>query len=157
MSVESVRELFKKDGLGDLVLHSDVISDTVENAASLLGCEPKQIAKTMSFVIGDETVLIVTSGDAKIDNSKYKAKFNSKAKMVSSEEVERLTGHLPGGICPFGLKENVKVYLDESLKRFDIVYTGGGDSYNTVKVNLEQLEKYSNYIEWIDVCKNWQE
>ncbi|MBL7574580.1 Cys-tRNA(Pro) deacylase, prolyl-tRNA editing enzyme YbaK/EbsC [Peptoniphilus asaccharolyticus DSM 20463] len=157
MSVESVREVFKKDDLEDLVLHSDVISDTVENAASLLGCEPKQIAKTMSFVIGDETVLIVTSGDAKIDNPKYKAKFNSKAKMASFEDVERLTGHSPGGICPFGLKDNVKVYLDESLKRFDIVYTGGGDSYNTVKVNLEQLEKYSNYIEWIDVCKNWQE
>lgn len=156
MSVESVREVFKKDGLEDLVLHSDVISDTVENAASLLGCEPKQIAKTMSFVIGDETVLIVTSGDAKIDNPKYKAKFNSKAKMASFEEVERLTGHLPGGICPFGLKDNVKVYLDESLKRFDIVYTGGGDAHNTVKVNIDQLEKYSNYVKWVDVCKNWK-
>ncbi|WP_455258669.1 YbaK/EbsC family protein, partial [Peptoniphilus asaccharolyticus] len=104
MSVESVREVFKKDDLEDLVLHSDVISDTVENAASLLGCEPKQIAKTMSFVIGDETVLIVTSGDAKIDNPKYKAKFNSKAKMASFEDVKRLTGHSHGGICPFGLK-----------------------------------------------------
>lgn len=153
MSVQSVRELFTKNNLESLVLYNEKISDTVENAAMLLGCEPKQIAKTISFIINDKPVIIVTSGDVKIDNAKYKNFFNSKAKMIPYEEVEKFTGHIPGGICPFGLKEDVKVYLDISLKRFDIVYTGGGDEHNTVKVTIEQLEKYSNYIEWIDVCK----
>ena len=153
MSVQSVRELFTKNNLESLVLYNEKISDTVENAAMLLGCEPKQIAKTISFIINDKPVIIVTSGDVKIDNAKYKNFFNSKAKMIPYEEVEKFTGHIPGGICPFGLKEDVKVYLDISLKRFNIVYTGGGDEHNTVKVTIEQLEKYSNYIEWIDVCK----
>ncbi|MDY2986003.1 MAG: YbaK/EbsC family protein [Peptoniphilus sp.] len=156
MSVESVREVFKRDGLEDLVLYSEVISHTVEDAASLIGCEPKQIAKSMSFINGEYIVLVIASGDAKIDNSKYKAEFTFKPKMLPFEDVEKFTGHLPGGICPFGLKEGVKVYLDESLKRFDIVYTGGGDAHNTVKVNIDQLEKYSNYIKWVDVCKNWK-
>ena len=155
MSVESVRELFKKENLENLVLYSEEISDTVENAAKLLGCKEEQIAKTMSFIVNDEPIAVVASGDAKIDNQKYKGYFNNKAIMIPYQEVEKLTGHMPGGICPFALKENVKVYLDISLKRFDIVYTGGGDEHNTVKVNIEQLEKYSNYIEWVDVCKNW--
>lgn len=155
MSVESVRKLFKKDNLENLVLYSKIVSDTVENAAKLLGCEPSQIAKTMSFIVHDKPIVIVASGDAKIDNVKYKSIFNTKAKMIPFNEVEELTGHLPGGICPFALKENVSVYLDISLKRFDIVFTGGGDEHNTVKVNIEQLEKYSNYVKWVDVCKNW--
>lgn len=155
MSVESVRELFKKDQLEDLVFYSEKISDTVENAARLLGCREEQIAKTMLFTVDNNPVVIVASGDAKIDNQKYKSYFNSKAIMIPYQEVEEVTGHIPGGICPFGLKDNVKVYLDRSLKRFDIVYTGGGDEHNTVKVNIEQLEKYSRYIEWVDVCKNW--
>lgn len=154
MSVASVRELFRKNNLENLVLYSEDISDTVENAANLLGCEPKQIAKTMSFLVGDDPIVIVTSGDVKIDNSKYKNLFNTKAKMIPFVEVEKLTGHIPGGICPFALKKNVKVYLDISLKQFDVVYTGGGDDHNTVKVTIEQLERYSNYIEWIDVGKN---
>lgn len=157
MSVQSVRELFRKNNLEDLVLYSGEVSDTVENAAILLKCEPAQIAKTMSFIVDDMPIAIVTSGDAKIDNSKYKSIFNNKAKMIPFEEVENLTGHIPGGICPFALNENVKVYLDISLKRFDIVYTGGGDEHNTVKVSIEQLENYSNYIGWVDVCKNWSE
>ena len=157
MSVESVRELFRKNNLEELVLYSEVISDTVENAANMLGCEPKQIAKTMSFILEDKPIVIVSSGEAKIDNSKYKTYFNNKAKMIPFEQVEELTGHIPGGISPFALKENVKVYLDISLKRFDIVYAGAGDEHNTVKVTIEQLEKFSNYIEWIDVCKNWNE
>lgn len=153
MSVESVRKLFEKANLKDLVLYSEVISDTVENAADLLGCEPSQIAKTMCFMVNETPVLIVSSGDVKVDNSKYKAFFGTKAKMIPYEDVEKYTGHLPGGICPFALKEGVKVYLDESLKRFNIVYTGGGDEHNTVKVTIKQLEEMSNYIKWIDVCK----
>lgn len=155
MSVESVRKLFKENNLENLILYNETISDTVENAALALGCSPKQIAKTISFLIDEKPIVIVVSGDAKIDNSKYKRKFNKKAKMIPSNKVDDLTGYTPGGVCPFALKENVSVYLDISLKRFDIVYTGGGDKYNTIKVTIEQLEKYSNYIEWIDVCKNW--
>ena len=157
MSVESVRKLFSDAGLGDLVLYSEVISDTVENAAAMIGCEPRQIAKTMSFLLGDAAIVIVASGDAKIDNGKYKAEFGTKARMIPYAEVEGYTGHLPGGICPFALKENVAVFLDESLKRFDVVYTGGGDEHNTVKVTLPLLEQYSNYKKWIDVCKNWND
>lgn len=154
MSVKSVRKLFKTNGLEDLVLYNEIVSDTVENAASLLGCEPKQIAKTMCFLIEDKPIVIVTSGDTKIDNSKYKNLFNIKAKMIPFDEVENFTGHKPGGVCPFALKENVEVYLDVSLKRFDYVYTGGGDEHNTVKVTISQLEEYSKYSNWIDVCKN---
>ena len=157
MSVQSVRKLFSDAGLGDLVLYSEVISDTVENAAAMIGCEPRQIAKTMSFLLGDAAIVIVASGDAKIDNGKYKAEFGTKARMIPYAEVEGYTGHLPGGICPFALKENVAVFLDESLKRFDVVYTGGGDEHNTVKVTLPLLEQYSNYKKWIDVCKNWND
>ena len=157
MSVQSVIKLFCDAGLGDLVLFSEVISDTVENAAAMIGCEPRQIAKTMSFLLGDAAIVIVASGDAKIDNGKYKAEFGTKAKMIPYAEVEGYTGHLPGGICPFALKENVAVFLDESLKRLDVVYTGGGDEHNTVKVTLPLLEQYSNYKKWIDVCKNWND
>jgi prolyl-tRNA editing enzyme YbaK/EbsC (Cys-tRNA(Pro) deacylase) len=157
MSVQSVRKLFSDAGLGELVLYSKVVSDTVENAAAMIGCEPCQIAKTMSFLLGDVAIVIVASGDAKIDNGKYKAEFGAKAKMIPYGEAEHYTGHLPGGICPFALKENVAAFLDESLKRFDVVYTGGGDEHNTVKVTIPQLEQYSNYQKWIDVCKNWND
>lgn len=155
MSVKSVREFFKKLDLEELVMYNEVISDTVINAAKLLGCKPMQIAKTMCFIVNDKPLLIVTSGDAKIDNSKYKNLFGVKAKMIPYDEVEALTGHIPGGICPFALKDDIRVYLDISLKRFDTVYTGGGDEHNTVKVTISQLEKYSNFVDWVDVCKDW--
>ena len=157
MSVQGVRKLFCDAGLEELVLYSEVVSDTVENAAAMIGCEPCQIAKTMSFLLEDMPIVIVASGDAKIDNGKYKAEFATKAKMIPYGEVEGYTGHLPGGVCPFALKEGVTVFLDESLKRFDVVYTGGGDEHNTVKVTLSQLEQYSNYKKWVDVCKNWND
>lgn len=155
MSVKSVRELFKEAGLEGLVLYNETVSDTVENAAALLKCQPAQIAKTMSFIVNDAPIVIAVSGDAKIDNGKYKAVFKTKAKMIPFQEVELLTGHIPGGICPFALKENVKVYLDISLKRFDLVYTGSGDEHNTVKVTIGQLEQFSAAQGWIDVCKDW--
>lgn len=154
MSVDSVRELFKKDKLENLILHSEVISDTVENAANLIGCEVKQIAKTMAFIVDDQPIVIVASGDVKIDNSKFKKCFKTKAKMVPFNKVEEITGHLPGGICPFALKENVRVFLDESLKRLDVVFTGGGDAYHTVKVTIAQLEEYSAFDKWVDVFKD---
>lgn len=157
MSVKSVKDFFEKEKLEDLVIYNEEVSDTVENAAKLLNCKEAQIAKTMSFIVNDEPLVIVSGGDTKIDNAKYKDYFKVKAKMIPYEDVENLTGHLPGGICPFALNNNVKVYLDVSLKRFITVYTGGGDEHNVVKVTIKQLEKFSNYIEWIDVCKNWNE
>ena len=157
MSVESVNALFAREGLSEAVLFSPTVSDTVEHAAQLLGCEPRQIAKTMSLLLGEGAVVVVASGDAKIDNVKYKAAFSAKAKMVPFEQVEALTGHLPGGVCPFALKKNVPVYLDESLKRFEVVFTGGGDEHHTVRVTLPQLERLSGSSGWIDVCTGWQE
>lgn len=157
MSVKSVRLLFRSIGMEECVRYDEVISDTVENAAEMIGCKPAQIAKTMSFVVDDKPIIIVASGDAKIDNTKYKSIFSSKAKMIPFDKVEEFTGHLPGGVCPFACKPEVKIYLDESLKRFDIVYTGGGDEHNTVEVSIPLLEKLSKYESWIDVCKGWQE
>lgn len=157
MSVESVQALFDRENLGQAVLFSETTSDTVEHAAELIGCEPCQIAKTMSFLVNDDPVVIVTAGDAKIDNARYKAFFAAKARMIPYGEVERYTGHLPGGVCPFALKENVAVYLDVSLKRFEVVFTGGGDEHHTIRVTLEQLERLSASSGWIDVCKGWTE
>lgn len=154
MSVESVQTLFAQANLKEAVLFSETVSDTVEHAAELLGCEPCQIAKTMAFLADDRALIIVASGDSKIDNGKFKAAFNTKAKMIPFGEVEAYTGHLPGGVCPFALKEPVPVWLDESLKRFDVVYTGGGDEHHTVRVTLPQLEALSRASGWIDVCKS---
>ena len=153
MSVESVKAFFEEKGLGSLVHYSETVSDTVENAAAMIGCEPAQIAKTMSFLVGDGAVLIVSCGDAKIDNAKYKAAFHTKAKMIPADRLEALTGHLPGGVAPFACKDGAKVYLDESLKRFDVVYTGGGDEHHTVEVTLPLLEQLSGFAAWVDVCK----
>ena len=122
--------------------------------AKALNCEEKEIAKTLSFLVNDEVILIVVEGDKKIDNAKYKAEFNTKAKMIPYDDVENYTGHKPGGVCPFGVKENVKVYLDESLKRFDIIYPACGSSNSAVKLTIAELEKTSNYEKWVDVCKD---
>lgn len=122
MSIEKAKNHLKKYGLDEKIREFEVSSATVELAAIALNCEPKRIAKTLSFKIGDECILIVTSGDAKIDNAKYKTKFNTKAKMLAFDEVEPMTGHAVGGVCPFGINEGIKVYLDESLKRFETVF-----------------------------------
>lgn len=156
MSVEKVKALFIKAGLSERLRYSEVISDTVENAAKMIGCQPAQIAKTMSFLLPERPIVIVSSGDAKIDNAKYKQTFGVKAKMIPLERVEALTGHLPGGISPFACEDDVLVYLDESLKRFDIVYAGAGDEHNTVEVTISLLEQLSGYEAWVDVCKGWQ-
>lgn len=113
--------------------------------------------KKRKIVVGDKPIIIVASGDAKIDNTKYKSIFSSKAKMIPFDKVEEFTGHLSRGVCPFACKPEVKIYLDESLKRFEIVYTGGRDEHNTVEVSIPLLEKLSKYESWIDVCKGWQE
>lgn len=156
MAIERVREYFKQFGIDSRIREFETSSATVELAAEAIGCAPERIAKTISFKVGEKAVLIVAAGDAKIDNSKFKAQFHTKAKMLTPEEVEHLVGHSVGGVCPFGINEGVDVYLDISLKRFDSVYPACGSSNSVIELTLEELEKYSGYTEWIDVCKNWQ-
>ena len=118
-----------------------------------MGCEGKRIAKTLSFLVDGNAVLVVCAGDTKIDNPKYKAEFHTKAKMLAFEDVERLIGHAVGGVCPFAVNEGVRVFLDESLKRFETVYPACGSSNSAIELTLEELEKYSNAEKWVDICK----
>lgn len=134
----------------------NVSSATVELAAEALHCEPCRIAKTLSFMVRKEPVLIVAAGDAKIDNPKYKAQFGTKAKMLTSEEVENLIGHAVGGVCPFAVNDGVNIYLDASLKRFRTVFPACGSSNSAIELTIEEMEKYSGFMAWIDVCKGWQ-
>lgn len=154
MSIEKVRNYFKDKGIEDRIQEFDVSSATVALAAQALNCEECRIAKTLSFHVGDEVVLIVAAGDVKIDNSKYKAMFNTKAKMLSFDEAEPLIGHAVGGVCPFAVNEGVKVYLDVSLKRFETVFPACGSSNSAIELSMDELEKYSCAVAWIDVCKN---
>jgi len=155
MSVESVKEYFRQYGLEDRIKEFDVSSATVELAAIALGCEPCRIAKTLSFMVNDKAVLVVTAGDAKIDNPKFKAQFQTKAKMLSFDEVQSMVGHAVGGVCPFAVNPDVSVYLDVSLKRFDTVFPACGSSNSAIELTVDDLMKYSNYISWVDVCKGW--
>lgn len=153
MSLIKAKEYIKKFGLEARVLEFNVSSATVEEAAKALNCKEEEIVKTLSFLVGDKPVLIATAGDSKIDNSKFKEEFHTKAKMIPVDMVEALIGHAVGGVCPFGINDNVDVYLDDSLKRFDIIYPACGSSNSAIKLTLEELEKTSNYKKWIDVCK----
>lgn len=153
MSIERVKAYFDKFEMADRIQEFEVSSATVELAAAALGCEPERIAKTLSFLLDGQAVLIVAAGDARIDNSKYKAKFGKKAKMISFDEVENYIGHAVGGVCPFAVNEGVTVYLDESLKRFETVFPACGSSNSAIELSLPELEKYSGYAEWVDVCK----
>lgn len=157
MSIEKVKDYFRQYGMEGRVLEFPVSSATVELAAQALGCEPGRIAKTLSFLVGDRAVLIVAAGDAKVDNHKYKAQFGVKAKMLSAYEVTDLVGHAVGGVCPFAVNEGVTVYLDESLKRFDTVYPACGSSNSAIELTIPELERYSGFAGWIDVCKGWAE
>ncbi len=157
MAIEKVKEYFNQFGIADRVQEFTVSSATVELAAQALHCEPCRIAKTLSFMVDGHAVLIVTAGDAKIDNPKYKAQFGTKAKMLTPDEAETLIGHAVGGVCPFGINEGVTVYLDNSLKRFETVFPACGSSNSAIELSIEELEKYSGYAAWIDVCKGWSE
>lgn len=157
MSIEIVRKYFRGYGMEDRILEFDVSSATVELAAQAVGCEPARIAKTLSFKVEDQPILIVAAGDAKIDNPKYKAKFHKKAQMLKPEEVTEFIGHAVGGVCPFGVPDSVDVYLDESLRRFRTVFPAAGSANSAIELSMEELEKYSHAREWIDVCKGWQE
>lgn len=153
MAIEKVKEFFSKYDMADRILEFDVSSATVELAAAALGCEPERIAKSLSFLVDDGPVLVIAAGDARIDNPKYKAQFGTKAKMLSPEQVETLVGHAVGGVCPFGVNPGVKTYLDVSLKRFQTVFPACGSSNSAIELTLAELEQYSGYLEWIDVCK----
>nr|WP_291234069.1 YbaK/EbsC family protein [Frisingicoccus sp.] len=153
MSIDKVREYFRTFGIDDQILEFDVSSATVELAAQAVGCEPALICKSLSFKIDERTILILAAGDAKVDNKKYKACFGAKAKMLSPDEVVERIGHSIGGVCPFAVNEGVEVYLDDSMKRFEYVYPAAGSSNSAIKLSLSELEKYSNYRKWVDVCK----
>ena len=155
MSVENVKAYFRKYGIEEKIQEFEVSSATVELAAAALSCEPARIAKTLSFKVEDHAVLVVAAGDARIDNKKYKAQFAAKAKMLSPDEVQTMVGHAVGGVCPFAVKEDVKVYLDVSLKRFETVFPACGSSNSAIELTIPEMEEYSGYLEWVDVCKEY--
>ena len=153
MSIERVKEYFKKYGMDGRILEFEVSGATVELAAKAVGTAPERIAKTMSFTVEEQPILILLAGDVKIDNPKYKAEFHTKAKMLSFDEVEAIIGHGVGGVCPFGINEGIDVYLDESLKRFETVFPAAGSANSAIELTIEELERYSNFKKWIDVSK----
>ena len=153
MSLEKAKAYLVEKGYADHVIELEDSSATVQLAAQALGVEPGMIAKTMSFLIGEEAILILTEGTAKVDNRKYKDTFHMKAKMIPFEEVEGWIGHAPGGVCPFGIKEGIKVYLDESLKQFNTVYPAAGNDHSAVKLTIAELEEVAGAVGWVDVCK----
>lgn len=158
MSIERVRAYFKEFGIENRILEFPVSSATVELAAQAVGVEPARIAKSLSFKVDDAPILIVAAGDAKVDNSKYKAYFHTKAKMLTHEEAHTLIGHDVGGVCSFALPENVKVYLDVSLQRFETIFPAAGSDSSAIELTCEELERYSsNFTAWVDVCKGWRE
>lgn len=156
MSLLKAKEVLQRYGLEDRIMEFDVLSSTVKEAAKAINCKEEEIAKTLSFIVEDKPILIVVAGDSKIDNSKFKTEFKTKAKMIPIDNVEEMIGHAVGGVCPFGVNKNVDVYLDDSLKRFEIIYPACGSSNSAVKLTLDELEKTSNYRKWIDICKGIQ-
>lgn len=156
MSIEKVRAYFAQYGIESRIREFDVSSATVELAAEAVGVEARRIAKTLSFLVDGACILIVAAGDAKIDNTKYKAAFHTKAKMLPHDEVPAYTGHAVGGVCPFAVQEGVKVYLDQSLKRFETVFPAAGSANSAIELTISELEQYTPNSEWVDVCKGWQ-
>ena len=157
MSIEKVRAYFKPLGIEERIREFDVSSATVELAAVAVGVEGARIAKSLSFKVEDKPIIIVVAGDAKVDNSRYKAQFHTKAKMLTHEEAHELIGHDVGGVCPFAVNGGCDVYLDESLRRFGVVYPACGSASSAVKLTIPELETASGYLGWIDVCKGWGE
>ncbi len=154
MSIEKVRAYFRGIGIEDKIIELDESSATVELAAQALGTEGCRIAKTLSFMVNDMPILIVTAGDVKVDNKKYREEYGVKAKMLSPDTVTELIGHAVGGVCPFAVNEGVTVYLDESLKRFETVFPACGSGNSAIELTIPELEKYSSYSKWVDVCKS---
>jgi prolyl-tRNA editing enzyme YbaK/EbsC (Cys-tRNA(Pro) deacylase) len=158
MSIQKVRAYFQKLGMEERIREFEVSSATVELAAVAVGVEGARIAKSLSFKVDDQPIIIVVAGDAKVDNSRYKAQFHTKAKMLTHEEAHALIGHDVGGVCPFALPENVKAYLDVSLRRFDTVFPAAGSDNSAIELTCDELEHCSsNFVEWVDVCKAWRD
>lgn len=153
MSFEKAKTYLTDKGYGDRVIETEESSATVQEAADALGVEPARIAKTLSFVTPAGPILVLAEGTARVDNRKYKDTFFTKAKMIPFEEVEPLTGHAPGGVCPFGINDGVLVYLDESLRKFDVVYPAAGNGQSAVRLTVEELYEVSNAEGWVNVCK----
>lgn len=153
MSFEKAKTYLTEKGFGDRVIETKESSATVQEAADALGVEPARIAKTLSFVTPSGPILILAEGTARVDNRKYKDTFFTKAKMIPFEDVEPLTGHAPGGVCPFGINDGVLVYLDESLRKFDVVYPAAGNGQSAVRLTVDELYKVSNAEGWVNVCK----
>ena len=156
MSIEKVRAYFASYGMEDRILEFPVSSATVELAAQALGCEGKRIVKSLAFGVGGKAILICAAGDAKVDNAKYKARFGVKAKMLSHDDAAAMIGHAVGGVCPFAVNEGVEVYLDESIKRFETVFPAAGSSNSAIELTIPEMEQYSGFTAWVDVCKAWQ-
>ena len=156
MSQERAEKYLESRGFLDHVIRLEASTATVADAAAALGVEPGMIAKTMSFLQDDQPILILTEGTARVENRKYKDTFHIKAKMIPFEEVEQWIGHAPGGVCPFGINDGVKVYLDESLRRFETVYPAAGDDHSAVKLTIPELEEVAGAVGWVDVCKELQ-
>lgn len=158
MSIQKVRDYLEPLGIADRIREFEDSSATVELAAQAVGVEGARIAKSLSFKVEDHPILVVAAGDAKIDNPRYKAQFHTKAKMLTFEEAHTLIGHDVGGVCPFALPEDVKVYLDISLRRFETVFPAAGNDHSAIELTCGELEQYaSNFVQWVDVCKAWQE
>ncbi|MEE3420204.1 MAG: YbaK/EbsC family protein [Lachnospiraceae bacterium] len=156
MSFEKAASALKRFGYEDRIHVLTDSSATVDLAAQALGVEPARIAKTLSFVVDDHAILVVTEGTARVDNHKFKETFHTKAKMIPGSQVEEMTGHAPGGVCPFGRREGIPTYLDVSLRKFDVVYPAAGDDHSAVRLTISELEKCSEAEGWVDVCKEPQ-
>ena len=153
MAIERVKEYFRQYSMDNRIIELNESSATVELAAQALGCEPARIAKSLSFMVDGKAILVISAGDVKVDNAKYKAEFGTKAKMLTAEEIETMVGHAVGGVCPFGINEGVTVYLDESLKRFHTVFPACGSGNSAIELTIPEMEQYSGYDRWVDVCK----
>ncbi|EMS78445.1 YbaK/EbsC family protein [Desulfotignum phosphitoxidans] len=153
MSLEAVKKYFVEFNMDHRVMVLEHSTATVEEAAKAHGVDPDQIGKTLSFKIDEKPILIVVAGKAKVDNKKYKGQFSKKAKMLNKDEALEYTGHAVGGVCPFGLKNPIDVYLDVSLKKHTEVIPAAGDSNSSIRLTIDELEKYSNFKKWVDVCK----
>ena len=153
MSLEKAKKYLKKYDKDKNIIEFTESSATVSDAAKTIGCREEEIGKTLSFLVNGTPIVVVVSGDARIDNTKFKEEFKVKSSMIPFDDVERLIGHAVGGVCPFGVNEGVEVYLDKSLQKLKIVYPAAGNSNSAVKLTIKELEEVSNYLRWVDICK----
>ena len=154
---EKVKQFLDDKGFGDRITEHTNTIDTVEHAAMQIGCTEAEIAKTLSFIVDDKPVVVVMAGDGRVNSSKFKALFHTKPSMIPRDKVEELTGFLPGGVCPFGVTDDIPIWLDISMKRFEYVHPAGGNEFVSVKLTPDELEMASGAVGWCDICKGWEE